>query len=246
MVHKGEEPPLTGSHGSGTVFFAHCTLSCCYCQNFPFSQQHNGKEVSVHELASAYLWLQEQGCHNINWVSPTQYFPFAISALIEAREKGLHIPIVWNSSGWEKPSIVEVSRYFCDIYLFDMRYSVKQTGELYSSAIDYPTINRQCITVARNNQPEDIWDGELLQKGILLRFLVLPGFSQECIENLQYIHDTLGPSTLVSVMSQYFPTWKATSIPPLNRKITSQEWNTVKKTVENLHFSNGWIQDYEP
>ncbi|HXK51307.1 MAG TPA: radical SAM protein [Caldisericia bacterium] len=243
MVHTGEEPPISGTKGSGTVFFAHCTLQCCYCQNFPFSQEHTGKEYSTDELASIYLWLQEQGCHNLNWVSPTQFLPQAFEALVKAREKGLRIPVLWNSSGWENPFIFELSQYFCDIFLLDARYSQDETAKKYSKAIHYSTLNKRIIQIARNIHPYDQWDGDLLVKGLIVRILVLPGFSQESIDILHMLHETVGDEVLISLMSQYFPTWKAFDHPPLNRSLNPDEWNRVSDTLTALGFSNGWIQE---
>jgi putative pyruvate formate lyase activating enzyme len=243
MVHTGEEPPISGTNGSGAVFFAHCTLQCCYCQNFPFSQEHVGKEYTIDELASIYLWLQQQGCHNLNWVSPTQFLPHAVEALIKAREKGLRIPVLWNSSGWEHPTIFKLSQYFCDIFLLDARYSKDKTAQKFSKATTYTTLNQKIIQIARNIQPSDQWDDDLITKGLIVRILILPGFSQESIEILHMLHDTVGSQVLISLMSQYFPTWKAFDNPPLNRTLYPEEWNEVVDTLTSLGFSNGWIQE---
>ncbi|MDD4028157.1 MAG: radical SAM protein [Caldisericia bacterium] len=245
MVHTGEEPPISGTKGSGTVFFAHCTLQCCYCQNFPFSQEHNGKDYSVEELALVYLWLQQQGCHNLNWVSPTQFLPHAFEALLIAREKGLRIPVVWNSSGWENPSIFQLSRYFCDIFLLDARYSNDDTAYRYSKATQYTTINETIIRLARDIQPNDCFEDGLMQKGVLLRLLVLPGYAHECVALLHTLHRIVGNKVYISLMSQYFPTWKAFENPPLDRTISHEEWGTVTATLDSLGFTNGWTQELE-
>jgi putative pyruvate formate lyase activating enzyme len=245
MVHTGEEPPISGTKGSGTVFFAHCTLQCCYCQNFPFSQEHNGEYYTTNELASIYLWLQQQGCHNLNWVSPTQFLGHAFEALLIAREKGLRIPVVWNSSGWESPSIFQLSHYFCDIFLLDARYSKDETAYRYSCATQYTSINQQLLRMAREIQPHDCWENDLLQKGLIIRLLVLPGLANECIDLLHTIHEILGNQVLISLMSQYFPTWKSFENPPLDRTISIEEWNSVRSSLDSLGFSNGWIQELE-
>ncbi|MCK5848847.1 MAG: radical SAM protein [Caldisericia bacterium] len=243
MVHKGEEPPISGDLGSGTVFFAHCTLRCCYCQNFQFSQLHKGTDYSIEDLAQVYLWLQDQGCHNLNWVSPTQFLPQAFSALLIAREKGLRIPLIWNTSGWESPKIISLSKYFCDIFLMDVRYSKDKTGFEFSKAIEYQKFNRKCVEIAHEIQPENIFENGLLKKGIIIRLLVLPELENECIENLLWIKSSFGSNTLISLMSQYFPAWEALKNPPLNRKITKEEFDKVSSKLTSLGFDKGWIQD---
>lgn len=243
-VHKGEEPPISGTMGSGTVFFSYCTLSCLYCQNYPLSQLHHGKKYSIDELCDIYLHLQKQGCHNINMVSGTQFLPFMLDALIQAREKGLSIPIVYNSSGWESEWVVNSLRYFVDIFLTDSRYSNNETAFSYSRAKNYVEINQKALKMMQSFQPNALFDGDILHKGLIIRVLVLPGHSSESVEVLQNLQALVGTEVHISLMSQYFPCYKALEHPILSRSINASEYEGPCKTLEDLGFNLGWVQDH--
>jgi len=245
-VHNGEEPPISGTKGSGTIFFSFCTLSCIYCQNYPISQLHNGNEVNDKELAEIMIKLQEKGCHNINLVTPTQFLPFILSSIIIAKEMGLKIPIVYNSSGWENVDIVKIIKYFIDVYLPDSRYINDDIAIEFSKAYDYSEINKYALLEMKKNQPKNIFDkdGNIL-KGLIIRVLILPHYAEDVVEILKNIKDKLGVDTYISLMSQYHPCYKALDDNKLNRKITEEEHENVQSSLIKLGFKNGWTQDYE-
>lgn len=242
-VHEGEEPPISGTSGSGTIFFTHCTLSCLYCQNYPLSQLHHGKIYSTAEVARIFLNLQKKGCHNLNLVSPTQFLPFALDALLLAREQGLSIPIVYNSSGWESEWVIDQLRYFVDIFLVDSRYSQNETAYSYSNAKHYVEINQKALFKMLSFQPQALFDGSILKKGVIIRVLILPGHAEEGIQVLKNLYTWFGNELYISLMSQYFPCWKACSHPILQRRITEEEYESVRVVLESLGFENGWVQE---
>lgn len=245
-VHHGEEPPLSGTMGSGTVFFSHCTLQCQFCQNYPISQLHHGKFYTTEELAQVYITLQQKGCHNLNWVSPTQYLPQAFQALLLAREKGFNLPIVYNSSGWEAVETVKLLKSFVDVYLPDARYSREEPAKEFSRAFRYPEINESALKAMRANQPTEIWDEEdLLHKGMIVRVLILPGHAQDTVTLLHRLKNWFGPTIPISLMSQYFPCYKALEHPLLNRRIHREEYDTAVNALHELGFENGWVQEYD-
>jgi len=245
-VHRGEEPPLSGTRGSGTVFFSHCTLQCQFCQNYPLSQLHHGKFYSIEELAQVYLHLQQKGCHNLNWVSPTQYLPQAFRALLIAREKGLTLPVVYNSSGWETVETVKLLRSVVDVYLPDARYSREEPAKEFSRAFRYPQINEAALQAMRINQPVEVWDKhELLHKGMIVRVLILPGHAQDTVTILHRLKEWFGQALPISLMSQYFPCYHALNHPVLNRRITREEYDTAVESLHELGFENGWVQEYD-
>lgn len=246
-VHHGEEPPLSGTHGSGTVFFSHCTLQCLFCQNYPLSQLHHGKEYTIESLSEAYLWLQQQGCHNLNWVSATQYLPQAFHALLLAREKGLHIPIVYNSSGWETEDTIRLLEPIVDIFLPDARYASEKPAIEYSKAFRYPAINERALKRMRECQPEEVWQEEngILQKGMIVRVLILPGHAKDAVEMLYRLKDWFGVSLPISLMSQYFPCYQALEHPVLKRRILREEYDMAVNALHDLGFESGWVQEFD-
>ncbi len=245
-VHMGEEPPISGVSGSGTIFFSYCTLKCIYCQNYPISQLRNGTSKSSEELSKMMLYLQERGCHNINLVTPTHFLPHILDAILISKRKGLHIPIVYNTSGWEKIEIVKALKFFVDIYLPDARYSNDKVAFEFSKAKNYTEINGNALIEMRKNQPEDIFNKEgFMLKGLIIRVLILPGYSSDTIETIKRIKESLGNNVYISLMSQYYPCYKALNHETLGRKITYEEYLAVKNYMEKLGFEYGWIQEYE-
>ncbi len=245
-VHMGEEPPISGVSGSGTIFFSYCTLKCIYCQNYPISQLHNGTSKSSEELAEIMLYLQEKGCHNINLVTPTHFLPHILDAILISKRKGLHIPIVYNTSGWEKIEIVKTLKFFVDIYLPDARYSNDKIAFEFSKAKNYTEINGNALIEMRKNQPKDIFNKEgFMLKGLIIRVLILPGYSFDTIKTIKRIRESLGNNVYISLMSQYYPCYKALNHEILGRRITCEEYLAVKNYMEKLGFEYGWIQEYE-
>lgn len=232
--HFGEEPPISGAHGSGTIFFSHCNLRCVYCQNYPFSQQSEGSEISEEALAKKMIWLQEQKCHNINLVTPTHFLPFILEAIYQAKTDGLSIPIVYNTSGYERVDIIKLLDGIVDIYLVDMRYADSEASKRYSGAPDYPQANRDTVLEI------------FRQKGstLIIRHLILPNSIAGSESVFEFIHKNFSNKVPVSIMSQYFPYYEAKDFTELNRKITMDEYEKVISLAEMYNFENGWFQEF--
>ena len=246
--HFGEEPPICGETGSGTVFFSRCTLKCIYCQNSPWSWKGEGKDLSVEELTDIFRSLAvKHKCANWNLVSPTPYLPFIRKAVAPLKDEGVSLPFVYNSSGYEDVNTLKEYRDLCDIALVDLRYSRESTAIEGSSAKDYVKHSRETLryfweTLGKLNCSKD---NPLATRGVICRILVLPGHADEAIENLQWLHDEISNEIHVSVMSQYAPAYIANERAPWNRVLEEEEYDAVVETAEILGFENGWIQSYE-
>ena len=245
MAHHGEEPPVSGKRGSGTIFFSFCNMACVYCQNFEFSQQGGeGKEVTSEELANIMLELQGFGCHNINLVSPTHVMPQILQALKSAIKSGLNIPLVYNSGGYELAEIIRLMDGLIDIYLPDMRYADNETAKKYSSANDYPEYNRQAVKeMHRQSGTAEINGSGIMTKGLIIRHLVLPGDISGTDKIMKFISEELSPETYISLMSQYFPCYKSGDFPELSRRISLEEYESAQTIMEKYGLHNGWIQE---
>lgn len=243
LAHFGEEPPISGQRGSGTIFFSNCNLRCVYCQNYKFSQLKQGREVEREELARMMLRLQEKGCHNINLVTPTHYLPQIIQALVFAINKGLNIPIVYNTSGYEEINTLNYLKSVVDIYLADMRYGRNDEAEAYSQGLDYVTINQKAVK-AMYGQVGNLISDELgiARRGLIIRHLVLPNKIAHSTKVLNFIAKNISLATYISLMSQYMPAHRAGEFSPLSRRITSQEYEAVVQLMHRLGLNNGWIQ----
>ncbi len=236
--HFGEEPPLVGEGGSGCVFFSRCTLKCLYCQNSPWSWKGEGQDKTIEELAAIFRELAvKDGCSNWNLVSPTPYLPFIREAVAPLRKEGIDLPVVWNSSGYERVETIAEYRDLCDWALFDLRYSREETARKASAAMDYVTHARAALKFAATEVcgPERT----------ICRILVLPGHHEEAIENLAWIAANLGTEIMVSVMAQYTPAYKALETPPFDRKLTEAEYAEVAEAAADFGFENGWTQALE-
>ncbi|MFA5373837.1 MAG: radical SAM protein [Candidatus Omnitrophota bacterium] len=245
MAHHGEEPPVSGKRGSGTIFFSFCNMACVYCQNFEFSQQGGeGKEVTSEELANIMLELQGFGCHNINLVSPTHVMPQILQALKSAIKSGLNIPLVYNSGGYELAEMIRLMDGLIDIYLPDMRYADNETAKKYSSANDYPEYNRQAVKeMHRQSGTAEINGSGIMTKGLIIRHLVLPGDISGTDKIMKFISEELSPETYISLMSQYFPCYKSGDFPELSRRISLEEYESAQTIMEKYGLHNGWIQE---
>lgn len=242
--HHGEEPPVSGTKGSGTIFFANCNMRCIYCQNFEFSQHSEGKEVTTEELASYMIALQKEGCHNINFVTPTHVMPQILEALKLAIEAGLNIPIIYNTSGYELPEIINILEGIVDIYLTDMRYSDNHMALKYSDAPDYPELNRKStLEMFRQVNTAQFDINEIITRGLIIRHLVLPEDICGTEKILKFISEELTPETYISLMSQYHPCFEAAANPPLDRRITLDEYERAITLMEQYCLKNGWIQE---
>ncbi|MCX5679673.1 MAG: radical SAM protein [Candidatus Omnitrophica bacterium] len=243
LSHQGEEPPISGERGSGTIFFSRCNMKCVYCQNYRFSQLDEGKEVTTGELAEIMLSLEKRGCHNINLVSPTHYLPQILSALEEALGKGLSIPIVYNTSGYELKESIEALEGVIDIYLPDMRYSDNNMAKKYSDAPDYVDRNRESVLEMYRQVGDLIVDtGGIARKGMIVRLLALPEGVSGTIKTLQFIKENISKKTYLSIMSQYYPTFKAYSYPEISRGIGKEEYANVVDEAHLLGLNDVWVQ----
>ncbi len=243
--HHGEEPPISGTHGSGTVFFSRCTLKCIYCQNYPWSQAGEGEKYSTEQLRDVFVRLADEGVHNWNLVSPTPWLPLIEKAVEGARECGRSLPIVYNSSGFEKASTLERYRGIADIFLLDLRYSKGASAEEGSGFRDYPAIARQAIEKAWSLKGAlQVDEAGVARSGVICRILVLPGRAGEAVENLRWLADVFGTQMALSVMSQYTPAYKART-GDWARKLEPAEYRQVTDEVEKLGFELGWVQGYE-
>ena len=243
-VHRGEEPPISGSRGSGTVFFSNCNLACRFCQNFPISQFGNGEELTTRELAARMLKLQQQGAHNLNLVTPSHFLPQILVALYLAVKDGFRLPIVWNSNGFESVDALELLDGVVDIFLPDMKYAAEEPAVSFSSAPNYREINRAAVREMFRQVGQLQLDEEgVALRGLIIRHLVLPGGQAGSRETLRWIADNLGMVTHVSLMRQYFPAHLATGMPGINRKITDEEYAEAVEALEESGLENGWVQE---
>ncbi len=249
-LHYWEEPCISGVRGSGTVFFSGCTLRCCFCQNYKISQEHFGKPVTVRQLADIFLRLQDQGAHNINLVTATQYLPWILPALDLVRDR-LRIPVVYNCGGYERPEIVKVLEGYVDIWLPDFKYYDPELSRRFSGAADYfkvagPAIRQMiCQTGAPTFHMEsgDAGEYRIMDRGVILRHMVLPGHRDDSIRLLRWIRDNLPREQYyISLLSQYTPFYHSSDYPELNRRITTYEYEKVVEEALALGLDQGFMQ----
>lgn len=242
--HFGEEPPITGLRGSGTIFFAGCNLRCVYCQNWKISQLAWGEDRTVEQLAGIMLDLQGQGVHNINLVTPTHFTPRIVEAISRARATGLMLPIVWNTSGYESVETLRTLAGVVDIYLADFRYGDADAARRYSAAPDYPARAREAFVEMFSQVGHLQLDGEgIARRGLLTRLLVLPGNVNRVDLILRWLAGAIGPETWISLMSQYYPVYRAADCPEINRFVAPEEFNAVVAVLEELGFEYGFVQE---
>lgn len=245
VSHRGEEPPLSGTNGSGTIFFTGCSLRCVFCQNHAVSQGGLGQEVSVERLARIMLELQQADCHNVNLVSPTHYAPQIALAIDEARRRGLRIPIVYNSHGYDSPEALGWMKGRVDIYLPDMKYADDRPARELSGAAGYGDRNREAVH-AMWEQVGHLREEEatgLAVRGLMVRILVLPGLLEGARETLRYLWDRYGNALCLSLMAQYAPVHEALAHPPLNRTLAAEEYACVVDLALSLGFERLWVQE---
>ena len=246
-VHPWEEPPISGTRGSGTIFFSGCTGRCLFCQNYPISQLGVGNTVSVQRLAEMMLELQDRGCHNINLVTPTHFVPQILAALELAIEEGLRLPLVYNTSGYERVETLQLLDGVVDIYLPDAKYADDETARRLSGFVRYVEANRAALReMFRQVGDELVLDGEgIARRGLIVRHLVLPEGLAGTPKVLRWIAENLSPRVHVSLMDQYFPAHKAVGHPVLGRKITAEEYAEALRAFEEAGLTNGWMQEHE-
>lgn len=244
-LHFGEEPPLSGYRGSGTIFFAHCNLHCCFCQNYPISQLGHGQKISLEKLAQIMLKLQEQGAHNINLVTPTHFVPQIVKALALAKEGGLRLPVVYNSGGYESLETLKLLAGIVDIYMPDAKYGDSENALKYSQAPDYFEISKTVLKEMHRQVGKLIIDEEgVASRGLLIRHLVLPNNLALTERVLKFIAEEISPATYLSLMAQYHPAYKAVGIPELSRRLTREEYQSAVKIADQLGLHNGWRQNF--
>jgi putative pyruvate formate lyase activating enzyme len=244
MCHFGEEPPVSGTKGSGTIFFSQCNMGCVYCQNYDFSQLGKGREYEFDELAQIMLTLQESGCHNINLVTPTHVLPQILKALEIAIARGLKIPLVYNTGGYELAETLKLLDGIVDIYLADMRYADDLVSQKLSLAADYPRFNQEAIIEMHRQVGLAEFDKEgIIRKGLIIRHLVLPNQVSGTDKIMQFIAKHISEDTYISLMSQYLPYYKASGYPEISRRLKNNEYEEAKKILERYNLLNGWIQE---
>ena len=223
-THEFEEPCISGINGSGTVFFSNCNLNCIFCQNYEISQLGRGKEISTNELADIFLKQQEKNVENVNLVTPTSYVPQIIEAIQIAKKHGFKLPIVYNTNAYENIETIKLLDGYVDIYLPDLKYVENDLAKKYSKIDNYFEIATEAIKEMCKQVGKPIFDKNgVMQKGVIVRHLVLPNNIKNSKNILKWINDNLPKDVFVSVMAQYFPTYKARSFDSLNRKLTEQE-----------------------
>ncbi len=242
-LHFGEEPPISGSRGSGTIFLTGCNLKCGYCQNFEISQMGRGREVTERQFVEIMLSLQDSGAHNINFVTPTHFSAQIFSALIRAKEEGLHLPVVYNSSGYDAVDVLQRFAGLIDIYMPDMRYGAAEAADCYSAAPDYPEVNRLAICEMYRQVGDLTLDAEgVAAGGLLIRHLVLPQGLAGTAEVLSFIAAKISPRTYISLMSQYHPAYRAHQDERLGRRISSDEYSEAVALTGDLGLTNIYYQ----
>ena len=245
-VHNFEEPCISKINGSGTVFFSNCNLNCVFCQNYEISQQGLGKEITIKELSEVFLKLQNENVNNINLVTPTSYAPQIVEAIKIAKSKGLKIPIVYNTNSYENVETLKLLEGYIDIYLPDLKYAENNLGKQYSNINNYFEIATKAIKeMYRQVGNIEFDENGIAKKGIIIRHLVMPNHVENSKKVLQWIKDNMPDDIFVSVMNQYFPTYKAKEFKDINRKLTNREMKKIEEFIYSLNFKNGYIQDTE-
>ncbi|HEX9022544.1 MAG TPA: radical SAM protein [Geobacteraceae bacterium] len=243
-IHHGEEPPISGTKGSGTIFLSGCSLHCRFCQNFPISQAGNGNDLTTRELATKFMKLQSQGAHNINFVTPTHFLPQILAALFLAVPGGFRLPVVWNSSGYERVDALKLLDGVVEIYLPDMKYADDEEAVRLSAAPGYREINRAAVKeMLRQVGHLQLDEDGIAMRGLIIRHLVLPEGRAGSAETLAWVAANLGCETHVSLMKQYFPAHEAGRIAGMDRRLTDEEYEEAVTALENEGLENGWVQE---
>ena len=243
-IHNFEEPCISGKNGSGTVFFSNCNMNCIYCQNYEISQLGKGKEITIDRLADIFISQQEKGVENINLVTPTSYIIQIIEAIKIAKSNGLNIPIVYNSNGYENVESIKLLDGYIDIYLPDLKYSDNLLAKKYSNINNYFQIATDAIKEMYKQVGKPSFDKNgIMQKGVIVRHLVLPNHITNSKNVLKWINNNMPKDIFVSIMAQYFPTYKAKTSDEINRKLTKREYKEIENYLYSLNIENGYIQD---
>ena len=243
-LHNFEEPCISGKNGSGTVFFSNCNLQCIYCQNYKISQEHKGYEISIEELANIFIKQQEAGANNINLVTPTMYAYQIIEAIKIAKNNGLKIPIIYNTNSYENVETIKALKGYIDVYLPDLKYYNNEIAIKYSKAPNYFKIATDAILEMINQVGSQKFDENgIIKNGVIIRHLVLPGHILNSKHILKWLKENVEGKAMVSIMAQYFPTYKAKEDKYLNRKLTKKEYEEIEEYLYLLNIENGYMQD---
>lgn len=243
-THNFEEPCISGEKGSGTIFFSNCNLNCVFCQNYEISQQGRGKEIEIEELAEIMLKQQEKGVENINFVTPTSYSIQIKEAIIIAKENGLKIPIVYNTNGYENVETLRELEGLIDIYLPDLKYYYNSLGKKFSKVDNYFEIATNAIKEMYRQVGRPILNEKgVMQKGLMVRHLILPNNIENSKRCLKWLKENFNDKIYISLMAQYFPTYKAKEISEINRKLTPKEYEGIENYLYDLDIENGYIQE---
>ena len=243
-THEFEEPCISGIHGSGTVFFSNCNLRCIYCQNYEISQMSRGKEISTNELADIFLKQQEKNVENVNLVTPTSYVPQIIEAIQIARKHGFKLPIVYNTNAYENIDTIKSLDGYVDIYLPDLKYAENELAKKYSKIDNYFEVATEAIKEMYKQVGNPILNSNgIMQKGIMVRHLVLPTYIENSKKVLDWVKNNLSSEVYISIMAQYFPTYMAKNDKRINRKLTKFEWNKIIDYIDVLGIKNGFVQE---
>lgn len=243
-IHNFEEPCISGEKGSGTIFFSNCNMNCVFCQNYEISQLGRGKEITIEELANVMIKQQERNVQNINLVTPTSYALHIVEAIKIARKKGLEIPIVYNTNGYESVETLKLLEGYVDIYLPDLKYYYDDLAKKYSKVDNYFEIATKAIQEMYRQVGTPVLDENgVMKKGLMIRHLILPNEVQNSKKVLKWIKENIDSNVYVSIMAQYFPTYKAKELDELNRKLTKEEYEDVENYLYKLNLENGYIQE---
>ncbi len=239
--HFGEEPPLVGHHGSGTIFLTHCNLRCIFCQNYDISHLGRGTRMTLSDMAQTMVKLQKMGCHNINFVTPTHYAPQIVASLSEAIGMGLHLPIVYNCSGYESIEVIQLLEGVVDIYMPDAKYMDERYSKRFSNAPDYPEVIKKVLK-EMHRQVGDLMTNPkgIAERGLLIRHLVMPGGVASSEAVLKFIAEEISADSYVNIMDQYRPEYRASEFPEISRRITHKEYMEATQIAKRLHLYRGF------
>ncbi len=239
--HFGEEPPLVGHGGSGTIFLTHCNLRCVFCQNYDISHMGKGESITSAEMARVMVRLQEMGCHNINFVTPTHYAPQIVASLPEAIEMGLRLPLVYNCSGYESMEVIRILEGVIDIYMPDAKYMDERSSKQLSNASDYPEVIKK-VLMEMHRQVGDLKTNSkgIAERGLLIRHLVMPGGMASSESILRFIAEEISPHSYVNIMDQYRPEYRAYEHPEISRRITRKEYSKAIQFAKSFHLYRGF------
>ena len=244
-LHQWEEPPISGTYGSGTVFFSHCNMGCVFCQNYKISTEHQGKYVTVTELCDIFLDLQNENAHNINLVTPTHYIPQIANALTMAKKKGLKIPVVYNCGGYENVNALKILDGLIDIYMPDMKYFDDKYALKYSNAPHYFECAKKAIAEMYKQVGKNEFDKDIMTKGVIVRHMMLPGLLFDSKKILDYLYSEYGDNIYISIMSQYTPMPNAVNYPEINKTVSKKYYETLINYATELGIINAFVQDEE-